>query len=215
MSMIIGPTQKQILELLAINPNMSAQAIQRALGLPDCNYSTVRLGLQGLQKMGLVDFKEGLSKKKVPIKYWFLTTKGLSFVLGYLDLPPENAMKALYAYTTERADRELLRALEKGFGQEGAARLFKSYLALVNIMREDPEFVGLGGLAFLSELRKQTVLSKLEQRKKDKRLHKITALLEQILEIDPNMARLYKTLLKQYSKRPRAPLLREEEKTEK
>jgi len=204
MSMIIGPNQKRILELLAVNPNISAQAIQRALAMPDRNYSTVWLGLQGLQKMGFVDHKVGLSKKKVPIKYWFLTTKGLSFVLGYLDLPPEDTMKALYAYTTERDDRELLQAFERGFGQEGAAKLFKSYLALVNTMRQDPEFVGLGGLAFLSEVRRQTVLSKLEQRKKDKRLHKIQVLLEQILEVDPNMARLYKILLKQYSKKQEA-----------
>jgi len=201
MSLIIGPTQKKTLELLAVNPNLSARAIQRAIGLPDCNYSTVWLGLQGLQKMGFVDHKVGLSKKKVPIKYWFLTTKGLSFVLGYLDLSPEDTMKALYAYTVESDDRELLQAFERGFGKEGAARLFKSYLALVNTMRQDPEFVGVGGLAFLSELRKQTVLSKLDQRKKDKRLHKIQVLLEQILEVDPNMARLYKTLLKQYGKK--------------
>jgi len=76
MEIRIGALQIKILKYLAFNPEQNAQAIQQALGIPDKNYPSVWNALQKMKEKDLVDFKNAISKKNVPIKNWFLTGKG-------------------------------------------------------------------------------------------------------------------------------------------
>jgi len=95
----LGKLEKQVLQLLAIQPKLHQQAIQRSLNKPDGHYGAVLNACRNLEKKGFLKYEGSVSKKNVPEKLWFLTEKGIAYTLAYGE--EKNLPKIIETYDKE------------------------------------------------------------------------------------------------------------------
>jgi hypothetical protein len=78
----ITPIENKIITYLSLNPDRNLQQIQRGIGLDDRNYPTVKNAMERLlTKKRFVQYKKGLSEKKIEIKIFRLNTRGILVAL--------------------------------------------------------------------------------------------------------------------------------------
>jgi len=103
--------ETEIIKYLALNPKDNTQRIQRGIGLKDKNYPTVRKAIRRLQKKYIVQYSTGKSKKKVTIKIYRLTPRGVFVALGIC------------------SDNDLVKILEKNKYESDDLFLLKEYVS--------------------------------------------------------------------------------------
>jgi DNA-binding PadR family transcriptional regulator len=108
---------------LSENPNLNAQALQKALEYPSNQYPNILKALKTLEKSGLIKSKSGKSKKKVPIRLYRCTDNGILYALARN--PKADALKTINAY-------------------EGIEDLAKSFRACYDIMGPELFFKFVG-----------------------------------------------------------------------
>ena len=186
MALTIGPTQKRVLKYLALNPNQHAQGIQRALGIPDRNYPSVHKALSKLHEQELVEYQEALSNKKVPIKLWRLTEKGISATIAYLDLTAEEITEVFKNYSSSEKHQELLKLMLETLGPELFKRFINTYIA---VKSQSDVFATLTLFAQLQEELKSKKLSPEEN-------ERIEKFLEKVMQMNVKTRLAYKALKK-------------------
>ncbi|MEM0489358.1 MAG: hypothetical protein QW707_09220 [Candidatus Bathyarchaeia archaeon] len=118
-----GKIQRQILKLLALQPDMNAYKIQEALNIPPRNYPSVWKALQNLHEQGFVTATEGLSEKRVPIKFWKLSIEGLKQVLTENTLTPSEFKQAIFNYLKDEKAKQTLTIMYEELGEELAQKI--------------------------------------------------------------------------------------------
>jgi DNA-binding PadR family transcriptional regulator len=92
----LGKLREKIIFHLSQNPNLNAQALQKALDYPSSQYPNILKALKKLEKFGLVKSKSGKSKKNVPIRLYRCTDNGILYALARN--PRADALKTIAAY---------------------------------------------------------------------------------------------------------------------
>jgi DNA-binding PadR family transcriptional regulator len=92
----LSSLREKIVFYLSENPNLNAQAIQKALEYPSNQYPNILKALKTLEKTGLIRSKSGKSKKKVPIRLYRCTDNGILYALARN--PKADALKTITAY---------------------------------------------------------------------------------------------------------------------
>ena len=92
----LGSLREKIIFHLSENPNLNAQALQKALDYPSSQYPNILNALKKLEKLGLLTSKSGKSKKRVPIRLYRCTLDGIFYALA--KNPNANAQNTLNAY---------------------------------------------------------------------------------------------------------------------
>jgi len=186
MALVIGPIQKQVLKHLALNPNQNAQAVQRALGIPDKNYPSVHLALKTLHQLGLVEWRDAVSSKNVPMKLWRLTDKGVLFSVSYLDFETNEIAAMFKNYAANEREQQILTLMVETLGAE----LFKQFVNVYMAFTQQPESFATVAL-----------IVQLQQELKNKTLNpedneRIKLFFEKIMELNGKTRLLLKTLKK-------------------
>jgi DNA-binding PadR family transcriptional regulator len=78
----LSSLREKIVFYLSENPNLNAQAIQKALEYPSNQYPNILKALKTLEKSELIKSKSGKSKKKIPIRLYRCTDKGILYALA-------------------------------------------------------------------------------------------------------------------------------------
>jgi DNA-binding PadR family transcriptional regulator len=92
----LSSLREKIVFYLSENPNLNAQALQKALEYPSNQYPNILKALKTLEKTGLIKSKSGKSKKKVPIRLYRCTDNGILYALARN--PKADALKTINAY---------------------------------------------------------------------------------------------------------------------
>jgi DNA-binding PadR family transcriptional regulator len=92
----LSSLREKIVFYLSENPNLNAQAIQKALEYPSNQYPNILKALKTLEKTGLIKSKSGKSKKRVPIRLYRCTDNGILYALARN--PKADALKTINAY---------------------------------------------------------------------------------------------------------------------
>jgi hypothetical protein len=186
MALVIGPIQKQVLKHLALNPNQNAQAVQRALGIPDKNYPSVHSALQNLHKLGLVEWRDAVSSKNVPMKLWRLTDKGVLFSVSYLDFEVNEIVEALKNYAASEREQQILTLMVETLGVE----LFKQFVNVYLAFKQQPE--GFATVALIAQLQQELKNKTLSPEDNER----IKVFFEKVMELNSKTRLLLKTLKK-------------------
>ncbi|MEM3479704.1 MAG: hypothetical protein QW702_07125 [Candidatus Bathyarchaeia archaeon] len=120
-----GEIQKQILKLLALQPDMNAYKIQETLNIPPRNYPSVWNALQKLHEQGFITATEGLSEKRVLIKFWRLSKEGLMYVLTDFELSPLEFKQAIFNYIKDEQAKQTLAIMYEELGDELAQKILR------------------------------------------------------------------------------------------
>jgi len=112
----LGSLREKIIFYLSENPNLNAQALQRALEYPPNQYPNILKALKTLEKTGLIKSKGGKSKKKVPIRLYRCTDNGILYALARN--PKANALKTINAYENTEEIAKTFRACYDIMGPE-------------------------------------------------------------------------------------------------
>ena len=78
----LGSLKGKILAYLAENSESHIQKIQKGIGHPDDQYSSVHKAVKSLEKNGYIIAEEGTSDKSVKIKLYSCTDTGVFYVLS-------------------------------------------------------------------------------------------------------------------------------------
>jgi DNA-binding PadR family transcriptional regulator len=112
----LGSLREKIIFHLSENPNLNAQALQKALEYPSNQYPNILNALKTLEKTGLVRSESGKSKKKVPIRLYRCTDNGILYALARN--PKANALKTIGAYENTEELAKTFRACYDIMGPE-------------------------------------------------------------------------------------------------
>ena len=77
----LGSRQEKVLFFIAENPNLDGQAIWQGLGYPIDQTGNVYTTTKKLEKLEYIKSKGGISEKKVKIKLYSCTEKGILYTL--------------------------------------------------------------------------------------------------------------------------------------
>jgi predicted transport protein len=99
--------------------------------------------------MGLVECKDAISRKNVPMKIWRLTDKGVMFCVSYLDFSANEIAEALKNYTASDREREVLTLMIKTLGVD----LFKQFVNLYIAFKLQPD--SFATVALITQLQQQ------------------------------------------------------------
>lgn len=112
----LSSLKEKIVFHLSENPNLNAQALQKALEYPSNQYPNILKALKTLEKSGLIKSKSGKSKKNVPIKLYRCTDNGILYALARN--PKADALKTINAYESTEEVAKSFRACYDIMGPE-------------------------------------------------------------------------------------------------
>jgi DNA-binding PadR family transcriptional regulator len=112
----LGKLREKLIFYISEDPNLNAQALQKALDYPSSQYPNILNALKKLEKFGLIESKSGKSKKKVPIRLYRCTDNGILYALARN--PKADALKTINAYENLEAIAKTFRACYEIMGPE-------------------------------------------------------------------------------------------------
>jgi hypothetical protein len=86
----LGTRQEKVLFYIAENPNLDGQAIWQGIKYPSDQTGNIYPTAKKLEKLEYIKSKEGISEKKVKIKLYSCTEKGILYTITYnpvVDVP--------------------------------------------------------------------------------------------------------------------------------
>jgi DNA-binding Lrp family transcriptional regulator len=156
----LGKIEQQILKHLALHPRENMQVIQRALGIPEENYPSVRHAMKSLEKLGLVKSEPTISEKHVAISNWLLADDGLLIILkDAAEISREEFDLIFDNYVTDQRQRDFMKMVHAELGTSLMVKFMTGFLAVTSLDKnEKPEMVET--VAAVSLMRVMKELSK-------------------------------------------------------
>jgi DNA-binding PadR family transcriptional regulator len=131
----LSSLREKIVFCLSENPNLNAQALQKALGYPSNQYPNISKALKTLEKSGLIRSKHGKSKKNVQIKLYRCTDNGILYALGRN--PKADALKTINAYESLEDIAKTFRACYDIMGLELFFRFVRDWNEFMPMIQKD------------------------------------------------------------------------------
>ena len=130
----LGHLQERVLFFLSENPDQNKQAIQKGISHPSDQYGSILKAVTALQKIGYIQAKSGISKKKVPISLYNCTDLGVFYALS--KNPNGDVEKLLSAYG-ERDTWKSVKCLYGEVDHEAFTSIFKDSADFIPMMSKD------------------------------------------------------------------------------
>ena len=130
----LGTLQERILFFLSENPDTNKQAIQKGISHPLDQYASILNAVNALQKMGYIQAKSGISKRKVSIKLYNCTDLGVFYALSKNQ--NGDIEKLLSAYG-ERDTWKSVKCLYSELDHETFSSIFKDCADFIPMMSKD------------------------------------------------------------------------------
>ena len=112
----LGTRQEKVLFFIAENPDLDGQAIWQGLRYPPDQTGNVYTTTKKLEKLEFIKSKEGFSKKKVKIKLYSCTEKGILYTITYN--PIVDVIRVLDNCKDEYNLCNVFRAMHEIFGHD-------------------------------------------------------------------------------------------------
>jgi hypothetical protein len=131
----LGSLKNKILLLLAENPSMNTQAIQKELRYPQSQYPNIMKAVKSLQNLELVQSETTKSTKNVPMKLYSCNENGLLYVIA--KNPNSNILKILDANKARVEFAKDFRKLYDLWGQESFVGFLRSMSQFLPMIAKD------------------------------------------------------------------------------